>query len=115
MYDGTFKVTEDPQDMVYPEDEQGDISVGVLPLDSENKYVKVGLFEWHDYERSQDGKIDDAWNDLFGDTFHVYGKITDNGKMDLDASVDAFDPWTNTQYFINWKVDCQKQEYVPEE
>jgi len=115
LYNGAFEVTEDPQDKVLPEDETGEITVPVIPLNSDESYIQVGLFEWHDFKHNSDGSIDDKWSDIYGvNTFEIKGKIAD-GNLNLDACVDVIDFWTSAEYRICWKLNAEKQtDYVPE-
>ena len=92
MYAMNYKETEDFNDLLSPD--EGTYEMEIVPLGSDLK-VRFNIFGKHDFARNAEtGEVCDSWEEYEGTLkHHVCGTITDDGQVDLDASVemDSYD------------------------
>ncbi|MBU4242226.1 MAG: hypothetical protein KKA65_03955 [Nanoarchaeota archaeon] len=115
LYPSTYEVTRDEKDIIPMKDEIGEMEIPVITLNKDESYIRLGLFEWHDFER-KDGLIEDVWTDLLGfNTFDIKGNIAD-GNLSLDACYEFIDLFSGEKFSACWNIQGFKQmEYLPQE
>ncbi|MBR9683113.1 hypothetical protein GOV03_01080 [Candidatus Woesearchaeota archaeon] len=119
VYNCEFSTLEkNPPGIIAPEDEQGPLDIPVLPLDNVGEHIEMGIFTYQKYVRDTDngGHVDESWNNIYsGVQYRVNGHIRDNGKLDLEATVDGVDFITKEPFHIKYRIQGDKQTVYPEE